>query len=116
MNGIFIYLQHNRRNLRRGRLFRDRVNPLDVYDDTEIRGLFHSRRCNISIVEDLLPHLEVVPAEVVHLLHCSKCIVLRFYAVILRCMDKRPPICRQPKSVGFITHSQNFTAVYCIAY
>ena len=82
MNGIYIYLQRNRRNLRRERLFRDRLNPLEVYDDTEIRSLFRFQRCHIiSIVEDVRPHLEVGSGRGRSLAPLQQvCISLRFYA------------------------------------
>lgn len=82
MNGIYIYLQRNRRNLRRERLFRDRLNPLEVYDDNEIRSLFRFQRCHItSIVEDVRPHLEVGSGRGRSLAPLRQvCIALRFYA------------------------------------
>ena len=82
MNGIYIYLQRNRRYLRRERLFRDRLNPLEVFDDTEIRSLFRFQRCHIiSIVEDVRPHLEVGTGRGRSLAPLQQiCIALRFYA------------------------------------
>ena len=60
MNAILIYMQRNRgRNLRRERLFRDRLNPLEVYDEVEIKDLFRFRRCNIIAITDAVrPHLQ----------------------------------------------------------
>ena len=81
MNGVYIYLQRNRRNLRRERLFRDRLNPLEVYDDTEIRSLFRFQRCHIvSIVQDVRPHLEVGSGR-----GRSFAYVLRMYCVTTLC-------------------------------
>ena len=41
MNGLEIYLQRDtRRGLRRERLYQDRLNPLEVYDEVEVKGLF----------------------------------------------------------------------------
>ena len=82
MNGVYIYLQRNRRNIRRERLFRDRLNPLEVYDDTEIRSLFRLQRCHIvSIVQDVRSHLEVGSGRGRSLAPLQQvCIALRFYA------------------------------------
>ena len=41
MNGLEIYLQREtRRGLRRERLYQDRLNPLEVYEEVEVKGLF----------------------------------------------------------------------------
>ena len=41
MNGLEIYLQRDtRRGLRRERLYQDRLNPLEVYDEVEVKDLF----------------------------------------------------------------------------
>jgi hypothetical protein len=39
--------QRNRQALRRERLFRDRLNPLENYDDVEVKKLFRFERPNI---------------------------------------------------------------------
>ena len=44
----------HRRALRRERLFRDRNNPLDFYDDVELYNKFRFRRENIFTVIDEL--------------------------------------------------------------
>jgi hypothetical protein len=44
---ITIYLHNEERSLRRERLFRDRLNPLEVYDYVEIRRLFRFQRENV---------------------------------------------------------------------
>ena len=82
MNGVYIYLQRNRRNLRREHLFRDRINPLEVYDGTEIRSLFRYQRCHIvSIVHGVLPHLVVGSGRGRSLAPLQQvCIALGFYA------------------------------------
>ena len=86
MNGIYIYLQRNQGNLRRERLFRDRLNPLEVYDDTEMHSLFRFQRCHIIyIVQDVF--------------------IITMY--LLRSFLRIDT---------FITHSQTFTPVYCVAY
>ena len=78
-----------------------------MYDDTEIRSLFRFQRCHVvSIVEDMRLHLEVGTGRGRSLAPLQQiCIALlilchREYAVILRCMDKRPPIYSQANSVG----------------
>ena len=43
MNHVF----HQRRALRRERLLRDRMNPLEKYDNVEIKRLFRFERQNI---------------------------------------------------------------------
>ena len=42
------FLHDDRRPLRRERLFRDRMNPLEKYDDVEIKALFRFKRHNIT--------------------------------------------------------------------
>ena len=41
------FLHDDRRPLRRERLFRDRMNPLEKYDDVEIKALFRFERHDI---------------------------------------------------------------------
>ena len=49
----------HRRNLRRNRVFRDRKNPLDMYDDVELYDKFRFRRHDIlTIVYELRDELE----------------------------------------------------------
>ncbi|XP_047125574.1 putative nuclease HARBI1 [Hydra vulgaris] len=43
-----------RRGLRRGRLFRDRTNPLDIYDAVDLYQRFRFRRASIFYLENLL--------------------------------------------------------------
>ena len=40
--------------LRKERLFRDRLNPLEVYDEVEIKDLSHFERANILAITDNL--------------------------------------------------------------
>ena len=47
MDLLAIHLFNRRRALRKERLFRDRMNPLEVYDDVEVRRLFRFQRDNI---------------------------------------------------------------------
>ena len=44
----------SRRNLRRERVFRDRTNPLDIYDDEELFSKFRFRRVHILAMVDEL--------------------------------------------------------------
>ena len=59
MNVINIYMQrHARRRLRRERLYRDLVNPLEVYDEIEIKNLFRYQSPHIiQITEDVQEHI-----------------------------------------------------------
>ena len=59
MNVIHIYMQrYARRRLRRERLYRDRGNPLEVYDEIEIKNLFRFQSPHIiQITEDVQEHL-----------------------------------------------------------
>ena len=53
-----LYLARERHALRRERLFRDRLNPLEKYDTLEIKKLFRFERQNIiQIVNDLRYHI-----------------------------------------------------------
>ena len=54
-----IYQQ--RYNLRRNRVFRDRLHPLDRYDDIELFGKFRFRRQNILELTDKLKELIELP-------------------------------------------------------
>ena len=75
------FIQHCRA-LRRERLLRDRLNPLEKYDDVEIKALFRFERHNIlQITNDLRLVIE-------HTTGCNKalsplhqvCVFLRFAA------------------------------------
>lgn len=71
-------VRNQRRALRRDRLFRDRLNPLDYYDDMEIRNLFRFQRCNLlRLIDQLTPLLEH-PTNTNHALPVSLqvCLVL----------------------------------------
>ena len=83
MNVINIYMQRDaRRRLRRERLFRDGLNPLEVYDDLEARNLFRFERIHIlSITGDLQEHLRRTTGRSRSLVPLQQvCIALRFYA------------------------------------
>lgn len=68
-----------RRALRRERLYRDPTNPLEKYDDLEIKNLFRFQRNSIlNIVRDLQPHLRGPTVSSVPAL-LQVCIALRFY-------------------------------------
>lgn len=55
MNGLEIYLQRDtRRGLRRERLYQDRLNPLEVYDEVEVKGLF---RFQIEHIQNITAEL-----------------------------------------------------------
>ena len=59
MAAVVVWRRRNRRNLRRNRLFRDRKNPLDMYDDAELYDKFRFRRHDIlAIVDELREDLE----------------------------------------------------------
>lgn len=74
--------RHARRRLRRERLYRDLVNPLEVYDEIEIKNLFRFQSPHIlQITDDVKEHLQrntgrsraLAPLQQV-------CVALRFYA------------------------------------
>ena len=61
MAAVVVWRSQHRRNLRRNRVFRDRKNPLDMYDDVELYDYdkFRFRRHDIlTIVDELLDDLE----------------------------------------------------------
>lgn len=73
----------NRSGLRRERLFRDRLHPLEFYDDVEIKRLFRFERHNLCrIIDDLTPALEYPSAVLNKCLNPSLqvCVAVRFYA------------------------------------
>lgn len=80
MNIIRIVNNH-RRALRRERLFRDRLNPLEVYDDVEIKNLFRFQRENIlEMTNRLRPQLQRMTGRSQSLPHLLQiCIAFRFY-------------------------------------
>ena len=51
-----LYLARERYALRRERLYRDRMNPLQRYDNVEIKRLFRFERVNISQITNNLQH------------------------------------------------------------
>ena len=60
MAAVVVWRSQHRRNLTRNRVFRDRKNPLDKYDDGELYDKFRFRRHDIlTIVDELLDDLEV---------------------------------------------------------
>ena len=59
MAAVVVWRSQHRRNLMRNRVFRDRKNPLDMYDDVELYDKFRFRRHDIlTIVDELLDDLE----------------------------------------------------------
>ena len=84
MNVINIYMQRDARNAlrRRERLYHDVSNPLEVYDDVEIKKLFRFERVHIiSITEDVYEYLQRVIGRSRALAPLQRmCIALRFYA------------------------------------
>ena len=54
MVAVEVWRKQLRRNLRQNRVFRDRKNPLDMYDDVELYDKFRSRRHDILTIEDEL--------------------------------------------------------------
>lgn len=79
MNFFFLY---QRRMLRRERLFRDRLNPLEFYDELEIKNLFRLERPSIIYIADLLnDRLSFTSARNCSLTPIQQvCLALRFYA------------------------------------
>lgn len=78
MNFLFLY-QH--RMLRRERLIRDRLNPLEFYDEIEIKALFRLERETIlDIVEQLHPRLQYNSSRNSGLTTIQQvCLALHFY-------------------------------------
>ena len=59
MAAVIVWRRQLRRNLWRNRIFRDRRNPLKIFDDTELYSKFRFRRHNIlKIVDELRNDLE----------------------------------------------------------
>ena len=59
MAAVVVWISQHRRNLKRNRVFLDRKNPLDMYDDVELYDKFKLRRHDIlTIVYELRDNLE----------------------------------------------------------
>ena len=59
MVAVVVWRRQHRQNFRQNRLFRDRKNLLDTYDDTELYDKFRFRRHDIlAIVDELRDDLE----------------------------------------------------------
>ena len=59
MAAVVVWRSQHGKNLRRNRVFRDRKNPLDMYDDGESYDKFRFRRHDIlTIVDELRDDLE----------------------------------------------------------
>ena len=55
----FVVARRFRGNLQRERIFRDRPNPLEIYDDVELHSKFRFRRIHIlSIVDEVRDAIE----------------------------------------------------------
>ena len=77
-----LYLARERYALRRERLYRDRMNPLQRYDNVEIKRLFRFERVNISQITNNLQHIIEHSSNrnnALSPLH-QVCVALRFYA------------------------------------
>ena len=70
------------RSLRRERSFRDRLNPLEKYDDVEIKNLFRFERTNIiEILNTVAPYIQHQTGRSLALSPLQQvCITLRFFA------------------------------------
>ena len=69
MAAVVVWRSQHRRNLTRNRVFRDRKNPLDMYDDGELYDKFTFRRHDIlTIVDELLDDLEYPDRHAIRLL------------------------------------------------
>ena len=80
---LMMLRRQGRRALRRERIFRDRVNPLDKSDDVELIRKFRFRRADImSIVDDVQDELQHVnrPGSVPPTPSLQVCLALRFSA------------------------------------
>ena len=77
-----LYLARERYALRRERMYRDRMNPLQRYDNVEIKRLFRFERVNISQITNNLQHIIEHSSNrnnALSPLHLV-CVALRFYA------------------------------------
>ena len=45
-----------RRAMRRERIFRDRTNPLEIYDDLELFGRFRCNETSVFVLPHILSH------------------------------------------------------------
>ena len=61
MAALIVQIYRQRNQLRRNRLFRDRLHPLDRYDDTELFCKFRFRRQDILDITDELQQLIELP-------------------------------------------------------
>ena len=81
MAALIARIYQQRHHLRRNRIFRDRLHPLDRYDDIELFGKFRFRRQDILQLTDeleeiiALPHRKGALPPVLQVL-----LTLRFYA------------------------------------
>ena len=82
MAAVIVWRRRLRRNLRRNRIFRDRRNPLEIFDDTELYSKFRFRRHDIlRIVDELRNDLEYPVTRQGSLPAASQVMVaLRMYA------------------------------------
>lgn len=79
MDLLSIYIQ---RQIRRERHFRDRLNPLEFYNDCELQQLFRFNRTNIIMITRVLEDQIENSTGRNHSLSClhQVCIALRFFA------------------------------------
>ena len=97
MAAFIAQIYQQRYNLRRNRVFRDRLHPLDRYGDIELFGKFRFRRQNILELTDKLKELIELPNRKGALPPVVQVwLTLRFYAcgLLSRCVrrvDRRPP-------------------------
>ena len=68
MAAVVVWRSQHRRNLRRNRVFRDRKNPLNMYDDAELYKFRFCRHDILTIVDELLGDLEYPDRHVTRLL------------------------------------------------
>lgn len=79
---IYLHRKNHRRALRRDRIFKDHLNPLEVYNHQEIKDLFRFERENIlNLVNSMLEDLRHPTGRNCALSPLQQvCIGLRFYA------------------------------------
>ena len=82
MAAVVIMRYRNRRAIRRNRIFRDRTNPLDVYNDDEIYKKFRfHRQAILDLTDGVQQHIEHLLARQGSLTPVLQVLVtLRFYA------------------------------------
>ncbi|KAK7095809.1 hypothetical protein V1264_005174 [Littorina saxatilis] len=78
----FMMLEYaERRNLRRNRIFRDRIHPVDKYDDVDLYRKFRFRRQDImDLTDEVADDVLLTSRRGARLPSLQVCLALRFFA------------------------------------